>query len=167
MPKRMSADEERELLNFFKQGIPKSSALPKTQIVDTGGLSLKRLLSRTDSMRRSNADDVVIKLLKKVRTKNGLPSAIALITSASRKGTLHKTWVTGLTPDKNLSRQKVMVQCSCEDYTYTFEYANAAHSAARIFFCNGESPDEKNPGLIPGLCKHGVALAQEILTNNL
>ena len=52
---------------------------------------------------------------------------------------------------------------NCENYVFTWEYANAAHGASRIVYGNGEPPVVTNPGLVPGLCKHLVAVATTLI----
>lgn len=143
-----------------------SKQLPKSMIKGNG-LSIQKLLSVTDTLRKRGARNVIIKGFKWLMTKNGLIVAKAVITSETRRGQLtHETWVTFLTDKTRQSiapKSKVMVQCSCEDYTYTWEYANAEYGAARIFYCNGEPPDEKNPKHSPGLCKHAYRLCETLI----
>ena len=53
----------------------------------------------------------------------------------------------------------VKVSCSCPDFWSTFEYALNAKGAADIHYCNGERPDERNPRLVAGCCKHVAKMA--------
>jgi len=143
----------------------KNYALDKHELVSTKGLTLAQLIKNTEKMRKYRSDDIVIKGIKKGKTKNGRAVIHAIMSSGSDKTKSYQTWITIMTEGQNRipPNQKVQVQCSCDDYIFTWEYANAAHRAARIFFGTGEAPDFKNPGLEYGLCKHLYALAHHLL----
>jgi len=55
---------------------------------------------------------------------------------------------------------------NCENFVFTFEYANAASGASRIVYGNGEPPVVTNPTMAPGLCKHLVAVATRLIKSN-
>lgn len=132
----------------------KSTALSKKDWL-AQGMTLKQLVNGSDSLRKRGSNAVVVKQLEWTKAKNGMLIAKALVTSEVSSTKLYKVWIT-FTHETLKSKIKtsslVHVQCSCSDYMYTWEYANAAHNAARLFYCNGEYPIEKNPGLAPGLC---------------
>ena len=141
----------------------KSKALPKKKMLSTRGLSLKKLLQVSDHLRKSGSGDTDPGGIEYTHTKNGMLVLRTEMTSAIRKNVKFDAWFTFLdNQDKNEIDDtcRVHAQCSCEDYTFTWEYANAAHNAARIFYGNGEAPETKNIGCEPGLCKHLIALAQ-------
>lgn len=48
----------------------------------------------------------------------------------------------------------VVVGCSCDDFWAVWEVALSARGAARVEYSNGERPDNKNPKMVPGCCKH-------------
>ena len=129
-------------------------------------MTLAQLLRSTLALRKRGANDTVIKSLQLATTGNGLLVLKAIMSSASRKGVFFDTWIT-FTQEKNRSKINAksfaMCQCSCEDYIFMYEVANTAHNAARIFYSNGESPDERNPGQRPGLCKHLTRLVEELI----
>ncbi len=55
------------------------------------------------------------------------------------------------------SKSRPVVDCSCADFVYTFEYVLAYTGNGMIWRCNGDTPDERNPGHRLGLCKHAIA----------
>lgn len=56
---------------------------------------------------------------------------------------------------------------NCEAFVFNFEYANATVGASRLIYSNGQPPVYTNPGLMPGMCKHLVALYKIAKTYNL
>jgi hypothetical protein len=60
-----------------------------------------------------------------------------------------------------------LIAHNCENFMFVWEYANAAHGASRIIYCNGEAPVVTNPSLAFGLCKHLVQLAHHLIDSNL
>ena len=146
-----------------------SFSLHRDQMITFKVLTIGQLLKSTDSLRKSGSDDTIIKALRFTKTANGLIVAKAAMSSASRKHLVFDTWYTftGLENRRQINaKSKVMVQCQCEDYMFVWEYANTAHNAARIFYSNGEAPDERNPAYRPGLCKHSYRLAIELITKS-
>lgn len=133
------------------------------------GLSLKGLLRSTPAYFRNSASDVVIKKYKSnLTTKTGLPAitayGVADITATDEPPTPHKVIVVGMLKDIPISEQrKVLVSCDCGNYTFVWEYANTVNRASRIKYSNGQPAHLTNPTNRPGLCKHLVAFAQEIL----
>lgn len=60
-----------------------------------------------------------------------------------------------------------VISHNCENFVFTWEYANAAHGASRIVYGNGEPPVVTNPQLAPGLCKHLVAVATRLIKKGI
>lgn len=56
-----------------------------------------------------------------------------------------------------------VVSHNCENYVFTFEYANAASGASRIVYGNGDPPVVTNPSMATGLCKHLVKAARTLI----
>ena len=59
------------------------------------------------------------------------------------------------------------VDCGCPDYTFRWAYANNRRGAGpmgsnSINQCNGARPNITNPGLRPGMCKHLLALRDQL-----
>lgn len=54
---------------------------------------------------------------------------------------------------------------NCENFVFTWEYANAIHGAAKLIYGNGDPAGFTNPSNVPGLCKHLAALASRVINN--
>lgn len=149
-----------------------------TQLPDTDlsrkGLSLKKLLRTTPKLYHYNAEDVIIQKLDKKKTKSGLPAIQAKAYSVdpyrpNKTKRVHDLYIIGIDiQGKPVSGQKrVLVSCSCENYVFAWEYANAKHGASKLIYGNGDAPDFTNPAQAPGLCKHLTALAKEIIKKGM
>jgi hypothetical protein len=144
----------------------KNYKLSKREITNTKGLTLAQLIQSTEQQRKYRGiNDIVIKALKKVKTKGGKPVIYGVMSSGTDPTKTYDAWITIMEEgqDRIPPDCLVQVQCTCDDYLYMWEYANAAQSAARIFYGNGEPPDDKNPKYRPGLCKHAYLLAHKLL----
>lgn len=60
-----------------------------------------------------------------------------------------------------------VVAHNCENFVYYFEYANSVRNASRLLYSNGNAPVVTNPHLLPGCCKHLVALSKFIIDRGL
>ena len=142
-------------------------ALPSMERAEKG-LSLLGLLKQTPPYIKYKArDDVIVKRYDpKMRTKGGYRAATATCVSTDhRPAKAQKQTVIGL--DKSgagpLSKQKrLMVSCTCEFFLFYCEYALWTWGAATIKFSNGEPAVVRNPGNIPMVCKHLVAVLRTI-----
>ena len=144
----------------------KSTSLLKKDMMRFKGLTIKQLLKVSQPAEVARASDIVVKNVKNIKTKGGHLVVKADCPSASRSDLTFKVWVTFLDisdPKQIKDTCKVHAQCSCERYLYMWEFANATHNAARIFYGNGDAPVIRNPRQIPGLCKHLVALVEQII----
>lgn len=147
--------------------------LPETDLTRKG-MSLRQLLMKTPALMKNNSVDVVLETLKEGKTKSGLKAIQAKAYSVddyrpSKTKRVHQLYIIGMdSQTAPVSKQRrVLVSCSCESYCFTFEYANSFHGASRLIYSNGEPPSFTNPALLPGLCKHLVALADEIRSKGL
>lgn len=145
--------------------------LPVTDLT-IKGMSLKALLRKTPKLMKYNSHYVVVKKMGKKKTKTGLPAIQGQCFSEDGVGasrTIYDLYVIGLdSKDKPVSQQKrVLVSCNCQNYTYTWEYANAYHGCSKIIYGNGEAPNFTNPGYMPGMCKHLCAFTDEIIKKGL
>lgn len=66
-------------------------------------------------------------------------------------------------PDTPLEQVPCVVDCDCKDYMYRWAYSNMQRDAGKIGSdsingCINQAPRVTNPGNIPGLCKHLLAL---------
>lgn len=152
--------------------LKRMEAMPVRQLPETAaskkGMSLRQLIRATPKLFINNAVDVEAKKVTKLKTKTLRPCIKgAMVTydlwRKDRVRRVHETYIIGM--DEDLSKpvnrhRKVLVQCSCENFVYVFEYANASVGASRLIYSNGEPPNFTNPRLAPGCCKHIIALAK-------
>lgn len=148
--------------------------LPETMFTRKGK-TLRQLRRNTPQYYINNAVDVEAHRTKKGATRTGKPVLRGIMWTndpyrPTKVRRYHETYIIGLDADqkKPIHRHtKVLVQCTCEAYVYTYEYANAYFGAAYMLYCNGEPPVMKNPGLAVGLCKHLVALSKIAIEKDL
>lgn len=161
-----------KLKKFDSPGI---RALPDTPYTKQG-MSLPKLLRGTPRLFINNSKDVDCHgAVKRLRTKTGKPMLRGIMWTNDpyrpfKVRRYHETYIIGLddNQDKTVhSHRKVLVQCQCEAFVFNFEYANATVGASRLIYSNGAPPVYTNPGLMPGLCKHLVALFKIAKTYNL
>lgn len=132
-------------------------------------LTLSYMYRMTPRNRKASARYVKITRLKKTVDKKGYPIA------ACQSYSTHTVLPSGRTvrsPNRNkyvttitiLDRKyNARLSCSCDDFMFTWEVALHNRGAAKIEFSNGEPPDSRNPSHRPGMCKHLVALYEQIL----
>lgn len=161
------------------KGIPyklkRLEAMPVRMLPDTAaskrGMTLRQLVRGTPKLFINNAVDVEAKKIERKKTKTGRPVIMGQMVTydpwrKDRVRRVHDSYIIGMDDDehKPINRhQKVLVQCSCENFVFVWEYANATVGASRLIYSNGEPPNFTNPMLAPGLCKHLVALAKIIM----
>jgi hypothetical protein len=63
---------------------------------------------------------------------------------------------------KNL-QSSVWVSCQCDHFKYTYEYAMAVKGASDHLYAWRQPPVEKNPQMLPGACKHILAILDDAL----
>lgn len=161
-----------KLKKFDSPGI---RALPETYFTQQG-MSLTKLLRGTPRLFINNAVDVDAHgAVKRLRTKTGKPMLRGIMWTNDpfrpfKVRRYHETYIIGLDDNQDKmvhTHRKVLVQCQCEAFVFNFEYANATVGASRLIYSNGQPPVYTNPGLMPGLCKHLVALMKIAKTFNL
>jgi len=54
----------------------------------------------------------------------------------------------------------IKVDCNCERFLFTWNYALNQVGAAIKDRTNGDAPDITNPGQVPGICKHGLVMLE-------
>lgn len=157
------------------KGIPyklkRLEAMPVRMLPETAaskrGMTLRQLVRGSPRLMFNNAVDVEAKKIIKKRTATGRPVIQGQMVTYDQWRTdrirrVHDCHIIGMDDeqDKPVNRhRKVLVQCSCENFVYVFEYANASVGASRLIYSNGEPPLMTNPRLAPGCCKHLIALA--------
>ncbi len=131
-------------------------------------MKLSQLVKMSGKLRKINSGFVRIVAYKEGRDKKGFAVALAksytptVFKGGKRQAAKDKSkYVTKITFIDN--KLNVKVSCSCADFVFGgWEYANAKRGAADIIFGNGEPPTVKNPDNRPGLCKHLLAVAEEV-----
>jgi hypothetical protein len=88
------------------------------------------------------------------KPKKGAPAVYAV--------TVHGTDV-----DQHLHSGNIMVYCQCDYFTFTSEVALAKRGATRVLQSNGDSPDVRNPRMIPTPCKHAYAVLSQIVRKRI
>lgn len=134
------------------------------------GLSVRGLLNYAIDYVRAHAVNVVIKSLKGTKTKLGRTAIVAVCVDQSTKNRIpHKVTVIGFdrAVTSMLQQKKVLVDCDCEDFTFTSEYALWTWGAAKIKRCNGDPAVIRNPANYPYYCKHLYAVLKEIKRKSL
>ena len=125
---------------------------------------------------KEGAKSAVINSVKPSVSRDGRARIVCVsLTRADLDGTpkdrnkirKYKQTVESLEPEKRLRLAYVKVSCTCDDYWATWEYALHRKGAADIKFSNGEKPIDKNPKLIPGVCKHLYRVLMGIKTSKV
>lgn len=129
-------------------------------------MTIEQILRNTPNERVLNSRKVVVKDFKEQRSKDGKLRAMATTFTSGTSKDKYETSITSLKPATELLRTYVKVSCSCPDFWATWEVALHNRGAANIVYSNGEAPDIRNPGEIPGMCKHIVALFNIIKAGN-
>ena len=127
-------------------------------------MKLDVLVRKSEALRKINARLVKVVQYRAGRDKKGYAVAMAK-TYTRLEVNVQKKLMKARDQNKYVSHIKfldkklnVEVSCSCPDFIYRWEYANAQVGAAKIRYSNGDAPDSTNPGHKPGLCKHLLAL---------
>jgi hypothetical protein len=124
-------------------------------------MQMKDVLSRVDEKRLELATRVKIKSLKTKSPKQ--TNGVFGLAEAKTKSLEKDKWSVYDTTIEFYPKNKVILSCSCPDFMYRWEYALSKRGAARIVYGNGDPPDEANPKLRPGCCKHLVALHDHLI----
>jgi hypothetical protein len=128
-------------------------------------MTMQQILDKTPRNRKDKAEYVKITESKIQKTKYGTTIYKAKVFSIAdnmgnpKRGGSRNVYVA--TVESN--GKQCVVSCSCEDFTFTFEYALNKKKAARIEYSNGESPDTRNPKMVPGCCGHLVRLGSTLI----
>lgn len=168
--RRMTQGEKRAIAitPFTPKQVPQPPQTAKT----LKGLSLNALIKSTPRLMKENAMECYVTSVKRGKTAKALPFITAKVRHKdplrpNKTVRRHEVMIIGLDdPFKPITKQKrVMCSCTCENWVFMWEYADAEHGAARIIYGNGEPPGFTNPGHAPGLCKHLLALADKMKIN--
>lgn len=120
------------------------------------GMTFEQIFRKTPSDRIAKAESIKITSVKQgVSKASGNPKILSNTTSVDRTLTTRVKYTTTL---EVLPKSKVLVSCSCDDFLHRWEYALSKKGSARVSYGNGEPPVKTNPRLVPGACKHVIAL---------
>lgn len=120
------------------------------------GLSLVGLLRKEVPYVRAKAKTVVIKKLAQKTTRAKAPAVVAHCMDTAGSGHPHVVTVIGMDPAVTtiVKQERIKVDCSCDDFCFTAEYALWTWGAANIKRSNGDPAVVKNPSSYPYYCKH-------------
>lgn len=123
------------------------------------GMTLTQILQNTTASRVELSANVAVRSLKfGISKKLGIPKAIAQCYSQDRDSNGRPKLFKYTTMVEFHADHKVKIGCSCPDHLYRWEFALTKRNASYITYSNGEPPLDTNPKLIPGCCKHTIAL---------
>lgn len=148
--------------------------LPETAMIRKG-MTLRQLIKHTPYVFKHNAAYVEAARVDVKHTQTGRPVVYGRMVTylpweGGRIRRVHEAYLVGMGDDFKVPvnrHRKMLAQCGCESFVFTFEYANAANGCSRLIYSNGQPPNVTNPGLSPGLCKHLIALAKIAIEKNL
>jgi hypothetical protein len=128
-------------------------------------MTIRQILNSTVKSRKFASTFVRVKKVKIGRHKVTNAPVIRCISNSTHN---HKGERKNYKPNDYVSTievygRYVVVSCSCDDFWAVSEYALAQRGAARIEYSNGEPPIEKNPQLIPTVCKHLYYLGSTLI----
>jgi hypothetical protein len=139
--------------------IPKIKSIP--------GRSFNQILAGSEMGRRSRAHTVRTKPPITTKDEDGNDILIYNFKSSpSTTGLRQRGYARFFIPKKPTKKKlgdlPVELSCSCPDFKYRWEVANNKVGSAQIFHSNGKKPNQTNPTMRPGLCKHLIALGNYI-----
>lgn len=130
-------------------------------------MTIRQIIARTPPSRRNAADYVTIKSMKIRKSAGGYPIVLAKTIAkytnlGDRKNPppVHQ-YVTTI----ELQGRAAIVSCSCDDFRFVWEHALFRQKAAAKEYTEGFGPpNDKNPKMIPGCCKHIYAVALDLIS---
>ena len=117
----------------------------------TKGIPFQNILRGTPANRFDSAEKVRITKMKLTRRGKELVKAKCSSYTPGSSSSYD-------TEIEFLASKRVKLSCSCDDFVFRFEYALYSKGGADLRYGNGETPDKTNPAMIPGCCKHVIAL---------
>lgn len=159
---------EKPLVAMSVRQLPENETIRK-------GMTLRQLIRSTPYVFKHNAAHVEAAKVEVKKTQTGRPVIYGRMVTylpweGGRIRRVHDTYIVGMGDDFDTPvnrHRRVLTQCGCESFVFTFEYANAANGASRLIYSNGQPPNVTNPGLVPGLCKHLIALSKIAIEKNV
>lgn len=121
-------------------------------------LSYTQLFNKTPLQYRDSARDV------RVRLKTVSPKGTYHYQSTTSKNSnVHNQWIKPRVGRqlKGLNDQ-VLVWCDCENFTYENEWLLWKNNSSHVVNSNGQPLRVRNPEQLPKLCKHLVAVMEDL-----
>ena len=132
------------------------------------GLTYKQIYDKTPINRVENSTRVVVRSLKFGMSKKlQIPKAIAQSWSPEKGANGKPKLFKYTTAIEFHDEGKVRLACSCPDFLYRWEYALYKKGAAYLIYSNGDKPQETNPKMIGGCCKHVIAVMSALRKQKL
>lgn len=130
--------------------------------------TLNTLYNNTDKGRQTRSEAVSVKHTKTLISKKNF----TIKEYVYKTGTGRFNYTTSIRPlnpiqyDLNGGDAPAVVSCSCKDFKYRWEYANAQSQNAEIKYSNGQPALVTNPKNKKQLCKHLYAIKDDVITRN-
>ncbi len=134
----------------------------------TIGKKLTTLKKTTDKGRKERSDKVHIKHITTILDAGKYIREYLYETYTETKSK-YRTSIRSISPenpDLKGGAGDVIVSCSCPDFMYRWEVALAVKNAAKVKYSNGAYPKITNPKGKTSICKHLVAIAEDVLIKN-
>lgn len=127
-------------------------------------LTISQLLRYTFPVAKRNSALVSLSHIRRGVNKAKQAKIIAKAQTHDQRGRAAQVYTCSCTAldAKKLFTGPVKVSCSCDYFMYTCEYALNRQGAADILYSNGEPPNDKNPTLVPSVCKHLYTMLSDI-----
>lgn len=127
-------------------------------------MKLDRFLKKTNKVDLKNSNNVRIFQLKKLKAGGFWALTITRIPGQSPRKHFCKIWPRDPKYIGKISEcPHVLVTCDCERNKFKWEVANNVHKVSPIRYSDGSMPNETNPNLRYGPCKHLVRLGRVLL----
>lgn len=130
--------------------------------------NLNTLYKNTDKGRQDRADAVSAKHVKTLVSKKNFTIKEYVYKTGTDK-LKYTTTIRPLNPiqyNLNGGDAPAVVSCSCPDFKFRWEYANAQSQNAEIKYSNGQPALITNPSNKKQLCKHLYAIKDDVITKN-
>lgn len=131
---------------------------PKPKLVNPPKVTLEQAINAawSDDMKNAKTVSLVsVKRFKPIKVRGHLFYPIVGRTATDENGNRHK--VTALFVNELLRRKTpIVVDCTCGRHKFFFEAANARRGLSFLFRSNGDRPEQTNPRMKIGICKHTI-----------
>lgn len=129
---------------------------------------LNTLFRNTDTGRKKRADKVSIQHVKTYVSKKNFSIKEYVYKTGTDK-LRYRTTMRPINPmqyDLNNGNASALVSCSCKDFLFRIEYALTQGGNSEIKYSNGQPANVTNPTNKKYMCKHLVAIFDDVLGKN-